>query len=130
MAAPPRFRSATATAMRSTPPTRTGSNSTACASLGYRPTGVVLPEIVEYEDHPWFIGVQFHPELKVAAVRAAPAVCVVQSGRDGAEPAGCSFSVGWAKRSVPTISPHVSQEWWARRFAPLPTLRLLGRYAL
>ena len=24
----------------------------------------VLPEIVEYEDHPWFIGVQFHPELK------------------------------------------------------------------
>ena len=25
---------------------------------------VVLPEIVEYDDHPWFIGVQFHPELK------------------------------------------------------------------
>jgi CTP synthase len=24
----------------------------------------VLPEIVEYPDHPWFIGVQFHPELK------------------------------------------------------------------
>src|SRR5215472_6611933 len=24
----------------------------------------VLPEIVEYDDHPWFIGVQFHPELK------------------------------------------------------------------
>ena len=24
----------------------------------------VLPEIVEYEDHPWFVGVQFHPELK------------------------------------------------------------------
>ena len=23
-----------------------------------------LPEIVEIEDHPWFIGVQFHPELK------------------------------------------------------------------
>ena len=23
-----------------------------------------LPEIVEYPDHPWFIGVQFHPELK------------------------------------------------------------------
>ncbi|MEX0285351.1 MAG: CTP synthase [Paracoccaceae bacterium] len=23
-----------------------------------------LPEIVEWEDHPWFIGVQFHPELK------------------------------------------------------------------
>ena len=23
-----------------------------------------LPEIVEWKDHPWFIGVQFHPELK------------------------------------------------------------------
>ncbi|WP_097070308.1 CTP synthase [Rhodobacter maris] len=23
-----------------------------------------LPEIVEHRDHPWFIGVQFHPELK------------------------------------------------------------------
>ena len=24
----------------------------------------ILPEIVELADHPWFIGVQFHPELK------------------------------------------------------------------
>jgi len=24
----------------------------------------VLPEIVEIQDHPWFVGVQFHPELK------------------------------------------------------------------
>jgi CTP synthase len=23
-----------------------------------------LPDIVERPDHPWFIGVQFHPELK------------------------------------------------------------------
>ncbi len=23
-----------------------------------------LPEIVEWKDHPWFIGVQYHPELK------------------------------------------------------------------
>ncbi|MCW1934397.1 CTP synthase [Pararhodobacter zhoushanensis] len=23
-----------------------------------------LPEIVEHKDHPWFVGVQFHPELK------------------------------------------------------------------
>lgn len=46
-------------------------------NIGYRPqfeaaglimTGVspdgTLPEIVERQDHPWFIGVQFHPELK------------------------------------------------------------------
>ena len=30
---------------------------------GMSPDGV-LPEMVEYADHPWFIGVQFHPELK------------------------------------------------------------------
>ena len=30
---------------------------------GMSPDGV-LPEIVEYSEHPWFIGVQFHPELK------------------------------------------------------------------
>jgi CTP synthase len=30
---------------------------------GVSPDGL-LPEIVEYQDHPWFIGVQFHPELK------------------------------------------------------------------
>jgi CTP synthase len=30
---------------------------------GTSPDGV-LPETVELEDHPWFIGVQYHPELK------------------------------------------------------------------
>lgn len=30
---------------------------------GMSPDGI-LPEIIEYADHPWFIGVQFHPELK------------------------------------------------------------------
>ena len=31
--------------------------------VGKSPDGL-LPEIVERPDHPWFIGVQFHPELK------------------------------------------------------------------
>ena len=30
---------------------------------GVSPDGL-LPETVEYSDHPWFIGVQYHPELK------------------------------------------------------------------
>jgi len=30
---------------------------------GLSPDGV-LPEIIEYPTHPWFIGVQYHPELK------------------------------------------------------------------
>ncbi|TAN10306.1 MAG: CTP synthase [Rhizobiaceae bacterium] len=30
---------------------------------GMSPDGI-LPETIEYADHPWFIGVQYHPELK------------------------------------------------------------------
>jgi CTP synthase len=30
---------------------------------GMSPDGL-LPETVEFLDHPWFIGVQYHPELK------------------------------------------------------------------
>ena len=30
---------------------------------GLSPDGA-LPEIIELADHPWFVGVQFHPELK------------------------------------------------------------------
>jgi CTP synthase len=30
---------------------------------GMSPDGV-LPEVIEYRDHPWFIGVQYHPEYK------------------------------------------------------------------
>ena len=30
---------------------------------GFSPNGK-LPETVEYNDHPWFVGVQFHPEFK------------------------------------------------------------------
>ncbi|MBV7378249.1 CTP synthase [Maritimibacter dapengensis] len=31
-----------------------------------------LPEIVEWADHPWFIGVQYHPELKSKPFAPAP----------------------------------------------------------
>jgi len=38
---------------------------------GHNPeTGLV--EIMELQDHPWFVGVQFHPELKSRALRAHP----------------------------------------------------------
>ena len=30
---------------------------------GISPDGT-LPEIIEMRDHPWFVGVQFHPELR------------------------------------------------------------------
>jgi CTP synthase len=37
--------------------------STGLVFSGLSPDGV-LPETIEYPDHPWFIGVQYHPELK------------------------------------------------------------------
>ena len=41
------------------------------AFSGWSPDGR-LPEIVEWADHPWFIGVQFHPELKSKPFAPAP----------------------------------------------------------
>jgi CTP synthase len=38
---------------------------------GLSPDGE-LPEIVEREDHPWFVGVQFHPELKSKPMQPHP----------------------------------------------------------
>lgn len=38
---------------------------------GMSPDGI-LPEIVEIPDHPWYIGVQFHPELKSKPFDAHP----------------------------------------------------------
>lgn len=38
---------------------------------GLSPDGI-LPEIVEIEDHPWYIGVQFHPELKSKPLEPHP----------------------------------------------------------
>jgi CTP synthase len=38
---------------------------------GLSPDGNLV-EMIELRDHPWFIGVQFHPELKSRAVTGAP----------------------------------------------------------
>jgi CTP synthase len=42
---------------------RTMLESTGMRFSGMSPDGV-LPEIIELPDHPWFVGVQYHPELK------------------------------------------------------------------
>ncbi|MFO1134556.1 MAG: hypothetical protein U1E30_05155 [Rhodoblastus sp.] len=54
---------------------------------GLSPDGL-LPETVEYADHPWFIGVQYHPELKSRPFRAASAVRELHPGGEDAEPVG------------------------------------------
>ena len=58
-----KFPSVTAIATRSIPATGIGWRSMACGSPACRLTGSCRRSI-EIQDHPWFIGVQFHPELK------------------------------------------------------------------
>lgn len=42
-----------------------------------------LPEIIEYKNHPWFIGVQFHPELKSKPFDPHPLfVSFIKAARD------------------------------------------------
>ena len=45
-----------------------------------------LVEMLELPDHPWFVAVQFHPELKSRPRRAPPALPRVR-GRGGGSPA-------------------------------------------
>ncbi len=63
---------------------------------GLRITGVWpegnLVEIIELEDHPWFVAVQFHPELKSRLTRPHPLftdfvrACLEQAEKGGARP--------------------------------------------
>ena len=41
---------------------------------GTSPDGSLV-EIIELEQHPWFVAVQFHPEFKIEADECASAVC-------------------------------------------------------
>ena len=54
---------------------------------GMSPDGL-LPETVELADHPWFIGVQYHPELKSRPFEPHPLVRQLHRRGEGAEPAG------------------------------------------
>ena len=80
-------------------------------AAGLKMTGVspdgVLPEIVERDDHPWFIGVQFHPELKSRPFAPASAVRQLHRRGGGAEPAGRErWPRGWL-----TVSDQVPPPW-------------------
>ena len=53
----------------------------------------LLPEIVELPDHPWFIGVQFHPELKSRPFEPHPLFASFIARGGGAEPVGVMLAV-------------------------------------
>ena len=64
--------------------------------VGTSPDGALV-EIVEIPDHPWFIGVQYHPGVQVAADEAASAVRRVHRRGDTA-PCGSQSAVGGRER--------------------------------
>jgi CTP synthase len=65
-------RSASGTATATRCPTASATPSSATAALsGLSPDGSLV-EIVEIADHPWFVGCQFHPELRSRPTRAHP----------------------------------------------------------
>ena len=41
-------------------------------NYGYQSSDTNLVEIVEIEDHPWFVGVQYHPEYKSTVANPHP----------------------------------------------------------
>ena len=87
----PRSASATATATRSTSTTATRSRGAGLIFSGMSPDGQ-LPEIVERPDHPWFIGVQFHPELKSRPFEPHPLVRRLHRGGAEAVAAGLMYA--------------------------------------
>ena len=42
-----------------------------CGALGSRPTARLV-ELIELPEHPWYIGCQFHPELRSRPTRPHP----------------------------------------------------------
>ena len=93
--------------------------------LSGRCVGRDLVEIVELPDHPWFLAVQFHPELKsrpydphplfVDFVRAALERRRARLGSDALTHAGASAADGMQRGEVPSTGPAVG--------APAPRVR-------
>ena len=83
--------SATATATSSTPSTATALSRAGLVLSGTSPDGRLV-EIVELEDHPWFLGCQFHPEFQSTPFRPHPlfvafiAAAAEEAGRAGVAP--------------------------------------------
>ena len=68
---PVKFPSGIATDSSSTTPIAGSSPPPGCGSQAPAPTASLV-EVVEIADHPWFVGVQFHPEFKSQPTRAHP----------------------------------------------------------
>ncbi len=67
---------------------------------GMSPDGV-LPETIEYSDHPWFIGVQYHPELKSRPFEPHPLfVSFIAAAVGGAGEVGLKAGLWKSWRSV------------------------------
>ena len=132
----PRSRSATAIATSSTTATRPQLQSRGLVLSG-KCVGRELVEIIELPDHPWFLAVQFHPELKsrphephplfVDFVRAALERRRVRLGDDRYRPpAKCD---GAPEAATPPASEPEPRPAHRRPHEALPDRRRRGRRA-
>jgi hypothetical protein len=110
----PRSPSATATATRSTA-YRDRLEEKGLRFAGMSPDGR-LPEIVEWPDHPWFIGVQFHPELKSKPFAPHPLFRRFHAGGGRGQPAGVDTAQG---RTMP-LPFHIYDVFTDRPYAGNP----------
>jgi CTP synthase len=67
---------------------RPGMEEAGLTMSGISPDGKLV-EIIEIEDHPWFVGCQFHPELKSRPTRPHPlfASFIAAAVKQGEQPA-------------------------------------------
>src|SRR5262249_46111399 len=86
---------------------------------GISPDGT-LPEIVELHDHPWFIGVQFHPELKSRPFEPHPLfTSFVKAALDQSRLVEASFSLRAKRSNLPGVALSLrSSQWQGGKMQP------------
>lgn len=72
----------------------------------------ILPEIVEYKDHPFFIAVQFHPEFASRPMKPHPLFdglvkAAIHNGKTTAKPAAVKTVKKVVKKAVKKVTPTI-----------------------
>ena len=86
---------------------------------GLSPDGTLV-EIVEYRDHPWFLGCQFHPEFKSSPASPHPLFkdfvkAVLKYKQANAEPSGCVKKTASKKNSKKAATSKGSKKSVAKK---------------
>ncbi len=98
--------------------------STGCSFTGMNPDRDLV-EIVELPDHPWFVGVQFHPEYRLDASARR-----TRSSAPSSRPPPPTPATRASPRAPNPRAAPARRAWWRRRCdgaSPRPCLRVIRR---